>query len=316
MHPTGARTSIETTSDGHGKLAVAEWTPSPKRTNFDGVSLVLASLGTANGAGFNVVPVSRSQPRGWREISAPHATILKRTNPSVTGSGLTRGGIVIACLALASLLLLPCYLKLRSRSLRSAHVDDVENAATRRASYDSGSHKILSVGHSDDLAYGNPSPTPPIPQTSSETAVPVSVPISPSSQGADGRKGGARLPARPSPLLLMPERPNRETRQDDSFTVARSRSIRPKERESRGSFLPNPWDSDAKPLAGALERVIFHLPTFSAPPMLRASSFKGGLPRSPRELRIFLSPEVRLLEATTFGVNRLRVEPPRRPPPI
>jgi len=286
--------------------------------NFNGVSLVLASLGTANGAYFNVVPVSRSQPRGWREISAPHATILKRTNPSVTGSGLARGGIVIACLALASLLLLPCYLKLRSRSLRSTHVDDVENGVARRASYDSGtgSHKTLSVGHSDDLAYGSPSPTLSISQTSSETAVPVNVLISPSSQGADGRKGGARLPARPPPLLLMPERPNRETQQDDTFTVARSRSIRPKERESRGSFLPNPWDSDAKPLAGALERVIFHLPTFSAPPMLRASSFKAGLPRSPRELRIFLSPEVRLLEATHFGVNRLTVEPPRQPLPI
>jgi hypothetical protein len=58
MHPTGSCTSTEATSDGRGKLAVVTGrTPSSERTNFDGVSLVLASLGTAKGAGFNVVPV-------------------------------------------------------------------------------------------------------------------------------------------------------------------------------------------------------------------------------------------------------------------
>ncbi|KAF8480496.1 hypothetical protein DFH94DRAFT_743486 [Russula ochroleuca] len=150
---------------------------------------------------------------------------------------------------------------------------------------------------------------------SSETAVPISPPASLSSRVTDERIRKASLPTRPPPLRLNPGRAVRKVRISDSVSVSKSRTISPMDGDNRGSFLPNPWDSDAKPQPAAFELAIFQPPSFTVS-VCPANAFKAGLPRTPRETRTFISPKVISLEITQDVVDRSGVKPRQRPMPI
>ena len=151
---------------------------------------------------------------------------------------------------------------------------------------------------------------------SSETAVPVNPPASHSSRVTDERIRKATLPARPPPLMLRPEHAVRKVRISDFF-VPKSRTISPVDGDNRGSFLPNPWDSGAKPQP-AFELAIFRPPSFAVS-VRSANSFKAGLPRTPHETRGLTSHKVISLEITPEVVDRSGVKvikPRQRPSPI
>ena len=157
----------------------------------------------------------------------------------------------------------------------------------------------LSVDHSNDLTQGKSSAPPLILQPSPEAPGPVNLPTSPTSMVPGGKNGKERALPRPPPLLLRPERPDREASQSGS-TRAKSRITKILD---RGSLLPNPWDTDLRPRPPAFEREFYRLPSVSAS-VRSANSIKGGLPRTPRAPRTFVSPEVRPLEATQSAVDR------------
>jgi hypothetical protein len=130
----------------------------------------------------------------------------------------------------------------------------------------------------------------------SETAVLVSPPTSSSFRVTGERMRKPSLPKRPPPLLLHPERLVRRVPKIDCNTATKPRTITPTDGGSRGSLaslLPNPWDSDAKPHHATFESPIFQRPSFAVS-MPRANAFmEAGLPRTPRETRIFMPPKVR-----------------------
>jgi len=275
----------------------------PGRTNADpSVPSLQAYLDSADDASFGTVTVSPSRPRGRRGISTPTHTATASTKSSTNSSisVFTIAGIIAASLAVLLLLSLPFYLKARQRKRQNTNVRDVENRGSLPASYETGSHGSLSVDHSNDLTQGKSSPPPLILQPSPEAPAPVDLPTSPTSLVPGGKNGRERALPRPPPLLLRPERPDREASQSGSSTRSKSRITKILD---RGSLLPNPWDTDSRPRPPAFEREFYRLPSVSAS-VRSANSVKGGLPRTPRAPRTFVSPEVRPLEATQSAVDR------------
>jgi len=237
--------------------------------------------------------------------------VIAFTLTSFPISAVTLGGIIAASVAVALLLLLLFCLWRRRRKRRRKKAGDRENGGFLLASHDIGSREGVSfypsapiavvltrdekssANHSNDSPRSNLNDAPLITQPSSKAAVPLSLPTLPISQVSGGNNGRARSLPRPPPLLPPPVlHPEREARRGDSFPVARAATTRPVGSSDRVSFLPNPWDSGAKPSAAAFERVIFGLPS-SAPVVRPANSFRAGLPRTPRERQTFLPPELR-----------------------
>jgi len=273
----------------HSKPSGANLSRYSKRTNL-GTSVPLLShhLGTVNEEIFGVV--SPSWPSVRPNLSASRATVSKKSG-SFPISAVTLGGIIAAGVTVVLLLLLPFYLRHRRRKRRSKKAGDLENRKILLASHERGGHGSSSAKHSNDIPRSNLKYPLSISQPYN-AAGPVSLPTLPISQMSDGKNGRAHPLSRPPPLLLPPAlRPGREARRGVSFTVARSRTTELMGSSNRGSFLPNPWDSGAKPSPAAFERVIFGLP--SAPAVRAANSFRAGLPRTPREPRTFLPPESR-----------------------
>ncbi|KAH9983799.1 hypothetical protein BJV74DRAFT_849238 [Russula compacta] len=298
---------------GHNKPAVANQTPWSKSTELGpGVPLVMADFGTANSVGFSIV--SPSGPSDQQDISAPNATISKRslTGPIVTG--VTLGKIIVPCLGVLLLLLLLIYLKRRRRNLQSTRPDDVENGVSRQArqaEYEPGGDSFLPIGHPTS------SFAPSISQASSQTAVPVSLPTASSLQATDEGKGKARfqIPPRPPPLLLRPVHADWSARQGGPIITRSKAIIRRREVDNQVSSLPNPWDGGARPRPTTVKSVTFLLPPSTSP--LRPTMFfkaKAGLPQNPREARTFP-----MRSSSLFTVDhRLSVEhhQRQRPAPI
>ena len=136
---------------------------------------------------------------------------------------------------------------------------------------------------------------------SSETAALVKHPASRSSRATGERIRKPSLPTRPGPppLVLHIESAVRRASKVDSNTVAaKSRTITFVDRGNRdslGSLLPNPWDSDAQPQHATFKAPIFQRPVFFTASS-RANALQAGLPRNPRET--VMPPEVRSLEVT------------------
>jgi hypothetical protein len=157
--------------------------------------------------------------------------------------------------------------------------------------------KKLSVHHSIELPQGNSNLAPRVSVLSFEVAAaPVSLPPASRTPQASDRK--VQTPSRPAPLVIRPERPDREAEQEQgkakrgSSATVSSRTTKLMDR-NRQSVLPNPWDNDdndAKPPLPAFDRAIIGMPSVSASSVRSGNSFKAGLPRTPREPRTFLSP--------------------------
>ncbi|KAI9435245.1 hypothetical protein F5148DRAFT_1154679, partial [Russula earlei] len=250
---------------------------------------IQAYLGDSNDTGPHVSRLSSSRPRGRRDTSASDATVSRGSRPSVSGAAIA--GVLVACLVILLLLFLPCYLKRRRRKLQSKPVNNAEDGVLQQPNPDS----FATVMTTYDLPPRKSSHSPSISQSSSITAVSVGRPTSSSSQVSDVKSGKERLPARPPPLVLRPERSKSETRRGNPSPMAKRGTIRTVG-GSRVSVLPNPWDGEARPPSAAFERMDFQLPSLATSPLRPANSFKAGLPRTPRQRRTFVSPEVRPLE--------------------
>jgi len=252
-------------------------------------------LGSDDGGIFGVV--SPSWPRVRRNINAPRPT------GSTTVSKSKQSGIPISAVALGaasvavalSLLFLFC-LWHRRRKRRRKKAGDLEKGGFLLPSSPVSSF----ANHSKNSPRSNWNDAPLFTQPSFKAAVPLSLPPLPISQVSGGNNGRARSLPHPHPLPPPPVlHPEREARRGNSFPVARSRTTEP----NRVSFLPNPWDSGAKPSAAPFEPGIFELPS-SALAVRPANSFRaGGLPRTPRGRQTF-PPPPQSRPQFTVAVNR------------